>query len=218
MDNIVKLHDMNQVDKLIGHTRDKGVVVYFYDHENVACRNINSIIAKVMANKFYLVIGLVDIQNFNVSRSKYIENRKGGMVYSFLSGNKIQEYDVSSDEMFSQIIEDFNMYVNKTLINQKQPNGYRPNIQQNTYNNMLQPNYPQINPNAQVMNTQKSTGLSIFQIHETLNLYAMLHKLGKLNLNGEPNISNPETIILPNGDRIIPLGNGKYGVIEDIGN
>lgn len=63
------------------------------------------------------------------------------------------------------------------------------------------------------------------QMQQMFQIFQMMQQMGILNMQASPTTAESqtkatsqdntdETIILPNGDKIIPLGNGKYGLIK----
>lgn len=65
----------------------------------------------------------------------------------------------------------------------------------------------------------ESNGLqlpTLQQMYQMFQIFQMMQQMGILNIPSTDNSSQKDdTIILPNGDKIIPLSNGKYGLIRN---
>lgn len=67
-------------------------------------------------------------------------------------------------------------------------------------------------------NATDDTLPSFQQMQRMFHIFQMMHQMGVLNMNVPVNDPKPmeddNAILLPNGDRVIPLANGKYGLIK----
>jgi len=108
-----------------------------------------------------------------------------------------------------------------------------PSLTTTPFGNMPQPNYatPQLNSTNNILPTFQ-------QMQQMFQIFQMMQQMGILNTQNtqntpQPNVSiqnqtesikpivpaEPDnTIVLPNGDKVIPLPNGKFGLIKKLTN
>lgn len=83
---------------------------------------------------------------------------------------------------------------------------------------IVQPSYPMLS--QPIPPTIDNALPTLQQMQQMFQIFQMMQQMGVLNTSAPTPIiptSEPEsknTIVLPSGDKIIPLGNGKYGLIK----
>lgn len=240
MDNLIKIFESNQLNKLIENT-EKLLILMFYTKTDPECKRALQFFEKNISNNTFSLFGLIDIDQYTGS-SSYVKNINTlPAFYFFFQKKLIGNYQTSSEKGIQQVIKIAEEYVISFLNNKSQPNiqyesepKYQPQTQpqQSQYQHQYQPQYqPQPQPQPQPQYQPQPQQSQIFnqmlnqipqnqewipptyqQMQQMFQIFQMMYQMGVLNMS--PN-NKEEEKILPNGDKLIQLSDGKFGLIKN---
>lgn len=233
MDNYLLINNSRSLDGIFRNIGNKLVIIYYYSKHNNTSIQLANELKKIAAQHSASFFCSVDIDHFN-GESRFVDRQaKVPSIQGFYKGNTIGSTMVATEIELNDIIGKTEIYVRDLSLRENQSanlSNYQYSHQPNYAPLQPPPQYPfngyQINDAIRQSNLTES-GLqlpSMQQMQQMFKIFQMLQKMGVLltdeepiiqdTLENEKNTSPDGAIMLSNGDRIVPLGNGKYGVIE----
>ena len=212
--NLVKVTNGQQLSTIIEAANDKVVILFFYTQKKTnECRRALPLFEKAAQMHPLSYFCIVDMDNFEVdSNNRYTnnvvsmpkyecyhrgvsigvftDNIENGVCLAEQYATKINNMRNMNPIQMRPVAEYPPVYTNPAMVMQQQP--------------MMPPQ--QLPPNTLLMPTAQ-------QLQQWFQIFQMMQQMGMLNMNAKPEAPD-ETTILPSGDKIIPLGNGKYGLIK----
>jgi len=209
MDNLVYVNNAMVVNKIFEVYTTKLIVMLFYIKTKKDCIISKSIVEQLAPKYKNVMFLLIDIESLN-GESRYCNNISNIPRFDFYFSNNLIGTYSGSDE---KIIENNVIYCEQNImsrINQNNVISSTPTVTPINTTPVIPthtiPDYLQTNnmPNGQ-------------QIQQMFNIFQMMQQLGILNnqnITPQNQKDKSDTIILSNGDKIIPLADGKYGLIK----
>jgi hypothetical protein len=228
MDNFVRINSSDELAKIVKSTGNNLLVIYYYTKKNADCRKTIGFYEKLISAHPLSYFGIIDLDK--MENDTTINHMPRLDLYYM--GNIVGSCPISSEKEIDQAVRTGEQYVitqnnlkniKGTPINQT----FQQPVMQNSYcapQPMLQPMQQMVQQPIYQMpinSVPQSTDFNISvptmqQMQQMFQIFQMMHQMGVLNLNANPTEKNSdnEEILLPNGDKLIPLSNGKYGLIK----
>jgi hypothetical protein len=220
MNNLIEIND-ERIQTLIDNVHDSRVIFLMAYSNSIDCKRARQHFEGASIVNSSSLFCVVDTDKFN-GRLVYVEKNMGiPTFYAYYKGKYLNRI-ITSD--FLQITNFFHVMIKSISENQfnthvQQPVQMQQPVQIQQPVQMQQPvQQPvQMQPSIQQpihSHTQQSNNLpDINQLQQYFELFIMMDKMGILNKNASVATNNNE-ILLDNGDVIVPLENGEFGVIE----
>ena len=243
MNNLHVIRSTEQLSKILDLNLDKLVSVMFYTKGNPQCRTAKQIFEKIAGNNMISIFCVFDLDNLE-GDDRMINNVNSLPQFDFYyMGKGIgSKQNVSDQKTITELVQTGQRYVmeqinlkNKQTHTQPQYNNQPQMVQQPVMQPQMvqqpmqpptyyQPQQPQMNNIPQSHNDQQQMLQSMLgmdlptiqQMNYFFQVFQMLNQLGVLNISAQPTIPTKinEEIVLSNGDKLIPLADGKYGWIK----
>ena len=204
MNNLVEIND-ERIQTLINNIHDNRVIFLMAYSNSIDCKRAKQHFEGASIVNSGSLFCVVDTDKFN-GNLVYVEKNMGiPTFYAYYKGKYLNRI-ITSD--FLQITNFFHVMIKSISENQlHSPMQQQQPVQLNSPMQQQQP----IQLNSP---TQQSQNLpDIKQLQQYFELFIMMDKMGILNKNATMPTNNNE-ILLDNGDIIVPLENGEFGVIE----
>lgn len=216
MDNLLYITNAAHINKIFESAINKLIIVLFYIKTTTPCKNAKIIAEKLAKIHTNIIFILIDFENFsgespyckdiaNLPRFDFFYSKTSLGKYSGYAESNIEnnirycEHEISKSQSFVTINTPNVSTIPTPIYNPipTQPIPVVQSIPSATETNM---------PNAQ-------------QIQRMFNIFQMMQQMGILNNQNILPTTNQkdkieDEIILKNGDKLIPLSNGKYGLIK----
>lgn len=238
MNNIFRISDVEKLNGII-ETSDRLVLILF-NKGSKECHHAKNMIEKIASSNKLTLFCLVDLRELN-GNSKYTKIIEFPRLDSYYQGKLYESIYSFEEYKIKNIIEkaernitnknnpkndklELHLMVQNKILDRiehtdpelyqyikKNPNELKKMVElqikkmenQNNQSSYSIPDYNQNNSNNEI-NTIK-------QMKYMFEIFTMMQTMGVLEI---PKIDNKDEIILDNGDKIIPLKNGKYGLIK----
>jgi hypothetical protein len=216
-------------DELENHMkRWKGelVQIYYFSHSKDDPNYLRKI-TDLVSEHDDVCYCLVNIDDFT-GESEYLGNTSVHPKLScYYNNTLLGEYNVNSVQNISDIVEYCRKHVSNlvsTLKNPEPPRKPAPNKTQ--YKTKVGASYKSDKKEIAVNNTSDKiieNGFmlpTLYQMKQMYQMFTMMQKMGILEIPKLEQVQKPieekpgEPIILPNGDQLIPLEDGNYGLIK----
>ena len=216
MNNLVEIND-ERIQTLIDNVHDNRVIFLMAYSNSIDCKRARQHFEGASIVNSSSLFCVVDTDKFN-GRLVYVEKNMGiPTFYAYYKGKYLNRI-ITSD--FLQITNFFHVMIKSISENQlHSPIQQQQHVQLNSPMQQQQPvqlNSPMQQQQPIQLNSpmQQSQNLpDIKQLQQYFELFIMMDKMGILNKNATMPTNNNE-ILLDNGDIIVPLENGEFGVIE----
>jgi hypothetical protein len=230
MDNFVRINSSDELATIVKNTGNNLLVIYYYTKKNADCRKTVGFYEKLISAHPLSYFGIADLDKMDTDTTVNHMPR----LDLYYMGNIVGSCPISSEKEIDQAVRTGEQYV-ITQNNLKNNMKGTPINQQFQHPVIQQPPYcmqqPMMQPMQQMIqqpmyqtpmnSVPQSTDFNISvptmqQMQQMFQIFQMMHQMGVLNLNATPMEKNSdnEEILLPNGDKLVPLSNGKYGLIK----
>lgn len=209
--NLVKVTNGQQLSTIIEAANDKVVILFFYTQKKNECRRALPAFEKAAQMHSLSYFCVVDMDNLEAD-NRYTNNVVSMPKFECYHRGVSIGIFIDNIENGVCVAEQYAMKLNNMRnINPAQMRPvaeYPPPVYANPQmiTPQLIPSQQQLPPNTLLMPNAQ-------QLHQWFQIFQMMQQMGMLNMDAKPEAPD-NTTILPSGDKIIPLGNGKYGLIK----
>jgi len=239
MSNFAIIKDQQQLAKLFENTVDKLISVLFYTKNNPQCRVARQHFERCATNNIISSFCIIDTDNYDGDRRIIDSIANMPHIDFYFQTKKIGSYSGSDQKSIDDCVQAGQRYVmteintknNLSHMNQTQMYGQQQQMQSQMFPQQYpvqhQPQMfqPPTMTSSQMMNPQMKSGNmelpTMEQLQYIWKLFQMMQNMNILNMNAQP--VTPEQampqkiegeVVLPSGDKLIPLSDGKYGLIK----
>lgn len=238
MNRCLKITDANNLLKLIQTKEDKLIVVVFYIKTETYYKKLMVLLEQLANHHVDTLFCLVDIQSFE-NNDRIVQTHHGlPRIECYYLNNSLGTYWTNEEKDIQSIVKNGEKFVNNQNSKLKQ-NTFETNYLHSqamvlneaqktnpTYFQHLLKNPLVLQQVVQtVMNgasmtqfnhltTEKETIPTFNQLSTMFQIFTMMVQMGVLNIPQTVNDNQNNVTLLPNGDKLIALTNGKYGLIK----
>lgn len=215
MDNLLHINNAIHVNKIFDNALDKLIIMLFYVKSNATCKNAKMVAEKIAKIYTNIIFILIDLENFS-GESPYCKDISDLPRFDFFYSKTM--FGRYTGYVENNIINNIKWCEQQILLRSQSFTPTNTPIAPNpTYHVPIQstPTIPQMMPIPETQNNMPNAQ----QIQQMFNIFQMMQQMGILNnQNILPTNSHKDKIegeiILKNGDKLIPLADGKYGLIK----
>lgn len=203
MENPIIIKDCGSLDKIITQVGDKLIVLLFFTKNNPECRKSRVYFDKHAQLNPTIHFCVIDLDNIQ-GNSKYLGNVNTLPKFNFyFRGSIIGSLSQNDENEFIGLIQKGQRYV---LMQMK---GMMPAVTQPAF---VPPQPNMIQLASQLHNPALDSLMpTLQQMQYMFQIFQMMQQLGLISA---PEIKKDDAIELSNGDKLIPLPGGKYGLIK----
>jgi len=217
MDNLVVIEEIPHLANYMEMSQTKLVIFLYYSKQHTDSRRIRQYLENICQAHHLIQICIIDIDKTGIGKKNpQMTGRldfihKKNVIISY-QGYNVQEIENQIKAAEQQYIMSLNKNYSYPATNsggfQGVTNGF--------------PNYPQPNPQMQApcpnpsYHQESRDNLpSLEQMQQMFQIFQMMQQMGVLQTSPKTTAATHDGIIqLPDGDKIVPLADGKYGLIR----
>ncbi len=209
-------------DELENHMkRWKGelVQIYYFSHSKDDSNYLRKI-TDLVSEHDDVCYCLVNIDDFT-GESEYLGNTTVHPKLScYYNNTLLGEYNVNSVQNISDIVEYCRNHVSNLVSTLTKPDPPRKSASKSQYINRANKKEITVNNSSEKIIENGFMLPTLYQMKQMYQMFTMMQKMGILEIPKLEQVQKPidekpgEPIILPNGDQLIPLEDGNYGLIK----
>lgn len=221
MSNLFIIKGSDQLLHIFDNTQDKLISIMFFAKGNPLCRTARQHFERSASNNTISIFCIIDTDNYE--GDKKIMNGLVNLPHIdfYYMSNKIGTYTGSDQKAIEDSVQQGQRYVmtQANIKNQPQQQAQYIAPPQNQQYYQQPVAYPPVMQTP--VQPNNILGLEIpnlQQMQQYFQIFQMLNQMGALNMSAQTqtmgSTKSDDEQILSNGDKLVPLGDGKYGLIK----